>query len=426
MSNIIVAQSGGPTSAINASLIGVVRAARESETYDKIYGALHGISGVINEDFLDMTDLSDDVIIRTPASYLGSCRVKMPMVSPEDETYKKVFEIFGKYDVGAFFYIGGNDSMDTVDKLSKYAKLIGSNIRFAGVPKTIDNDLVNIDHTPGYGSAAKFIASTMLEIGYDTAVYEAQCVTIVEIMGRNAGWLTAAAALARNEYNPTPQLVYLPEVNHSVDEFIDDVKRVLEKTNNVVVAVSEGMKDKDGNYLTASDAKEDKFGHAQLSGVGKYLESVVIDRLGIKCRSVELNILQRCAGHMASETDLSEAENLGWYAVEKTIEGNTGFMASIKRVDKVDGIMDLDASVKDEYSVSFYMVELDSIANQERCVPRNWINEAGNDVTDEMLDYIRPLIQGEMEISYKNGLPIYTPIPHLTSNYTCNKANQIL
>ncbi len=407
MSNIIVAQSGGPTSAINASLIGVVRAARECDSYDKIFGALHGISGVINEDFMELTDTEEELIMRTPASYLGSCRVKLPEVAPGNETFTRLFEVFKKYDIGAFFYIGGNDSMDTVDKLSKYAKLIGSDVRFAGVPKTIDNDLVNIDHTPGYGSAAKFIASTMLEIGYDTAVYEAPCVTIVEIMGRNAGWLTAAAALARNDTNPTPQLIYLPEVTHSEDEFIDDVKKVLEKTNNVVVAVSEGLKNKQGQYMTASTAREDKFGHAQLSGVGKYLETVVRDRLGIKCRSVELNILQRCAGHISSKTDLLEAEGLGWFAVEKTIEGYTGFMASIKRVDSEYSEAD------DNYAVSFYMVELDSIANKERCVPREWINEAGNDVTTEIVDYIMPLIQGELQPVYKDGLPLYASIPHL-------------
>lgn len=405
MNNIIVAQSGGPTSAINASLVGVIRSAKNSDSYDKIFGALHGISGVIKEDFIELTDLSESqlsTIYSTPACYLGSCRYKMPSLDEEDEIYEKIFEILRKNEVSAFFYIGGNDSMDTISKLAGYGKKIGSDIRFAGIPKTIDNDLVMIDHTPGYGSAAKFIAQSMLEIAHDTSIYEVQCVTIVEIMGRNAGWLTAAAALARNEYSDIPQLIYLPEVPFDIDRFVDDVRGVLSRTRNVVVAVSEGIKNADGEYISATSAVSDKFGHAQLSGAGKCLEGIIKDRLNIKCRSVELNILQRAAAHAASKTDLDESVSLGEKAVEYALKGNTGFMPLLVRTSD------------DPYAYDFEMGLLSEIANKEKNVPLQWINEQHNDVTDEMIRYISPLIKGEVNIEYINGLPTYMSIPHLT------------
>ena len=334
MSNIIVAQSGGPTTAINSSLVGVVKGAMRCDGYDKIFGSLHGVSGVFDENFLELQELSEDELRRisvTPASYLGSCRYKLQEMEDDIKSYEKLFSIFEKYDIGAFFYIGGNDSMDTVMKLSKYGDSIGSSIRFAGVPKTIDNDLVNTDHTPGYGSAAKFITAALLEIAHDTSVYEVPTVTIVEIMGRNAGWLTASAALARREYSDIPQLIYLPEVSFDNDRFIEDIKEVMKKTNNVVFAVSEGLQDADGEYICSMKAADDRFGHVQLSGVGKYLENLVKEKMGVKCRSVELNILQRCAAHIASRTDLEEAELLGTKAVEFANEGATGFMASLVR-----------------------------------------------------------------------------------------------
>lgn len=405
MGNVIVAQSGGPTVAINASLVGVMRGVYASDKYEKIYGALHGISGVMKEDLIDLTDRVDDtdLILSTPASYLGSCRYKMPDAAEDTSVYEDIFRIFEKYDISAVFYIGGNDSMDTIDKLARYGSLVGSSICFAGVPKTIDNDLVGTDHTPGFGSAAKYIAATMLEIGHDTAVYQSPCVTIVEIMGRNAGWLTASAALARNDYNPTPQLIYLPEVTFDIDVFLKDLRTVLESTNNVVVAVSEGLRDTEGQYLTAKTATNDRFGHAQLSGVGKYLEGLVKRELGIKCRSVELNILQRCAAHIASEEDLAESEKLGEMAVRFTEQGNTGFMSAVHRISD------------QPYTYEVVMSELSQIANQEQTVPRQWINEAGNDVTEEMIRYISPLIQGEVIVGYNNGLPIYADIGHLTN-----------
>ena len=402
MGNVIVAQSGGPTTAINASLVGVVKGALASDKYDKIYGALHGISGVMKEDFILMNDKDLDLIYRTPASYLGSCRYKMPERGESKETYEKVFAVLNKMDVSAFFYIGGNDSMDTIAKLSDYGREIGSDIRFAGVPKTIDNDLIKTDHTPGYGSAAKFIATSMLEMAHDTAVYEAPAVTIVEIMGRDAGWLTAAAALARNEYSSVPQLIYLPEVTFDKTQFIEDIKKLLEKTTNIVVAVSEGIRDAEGSYISATSAANDKFGHAQLSGAGKCLELLVKQELGIKCRSVELNIPQRCAAHIASATDLKESMELGEKAVEYTLAGETGFMPVINRVaDK-------------PYSYNISLGDLDEIANQARSVPREWINEKGNDIKQELINYMLPLIQGEVEVAYKDGLPVYAALGHLT------------
>ncbi len=407
--NCIVAQSGGPTSAINASLAGVMDECRKSGCYDKIYGAIHGIQGVMERNFIELNALCNDQDIddlsHTPTMYIGSCRYKLPDVDAEPEAYEKLFGIFEEMNIGAFFYIGGNDSMDTVAKLSAYAEKVGSEIRFAGVPKTIDNDLMGTDHTPGYGSAAKFIATSMLEISYDTYIYNAPCVTIVEIMGRNAGWLTAAAALSRNDYINTPQLVYLPEAVFDMDTFIEDVRECLKQSRNVVVAVSEGIHDKDGNYISAVAAKEDKFGHAQLSGVGKTLELEVKERLGVKCRSIEFNILQRCAGHIASATDINESMMLGRAAVKLTAMGHTGFMTALKRYEG-----------EEEYSCYVDEAKLSEVANKEKQVPAEWINEKGNNVTDELIEYIKPLIKGEITVGYKDGLPAYLPIPHLTDH----------
>ena len=405
MKNIIVAQSGGPTTAINASLVGVIKGALSSGGYDKVFGSLYGISGVLKEDFIQLEGLSDeelDRIYTTPSSYLGSCRYKMPSLDEDSTIYEKIFEIFKKYDVAAFFYIGGNDSMDTISKLAEYGSSIGSDIRFAGVPKTIDNDLVSTDHTPGYGSAAKFIVASMLEFAHDTSVYKTPTVTLVEIMGRNAGWLTAAAALARNEYSDIPQLIYLPEVPFSTEGFLNDVKEVLKTKTNVVVAISEGLQDENGVYLSATKAACDKFGHAQLSGVGKILENLVKEELGVKCRSVEINILQRCAAHMASASDLEESEQLGEKAVEYAIEGKTGYMTTIVRTSN------------EPYEYKIETAKLDGIANQVKQVPLEWISSDGNDVTSDMLDYVRPLVCGEVDIEYKDGVPVYADISHLT------------
>ena len=420
---VLVAQSGGPTVAINASLAGVIAGVTESGKYERIVGAANGIQGVLDERFVDLSKFEEDVknkkdsitaikvsdsdenmetwcpksqidkLAITPSMYLGSCRFKLPMPEDDPEIYEKIFSILNKNDIGMFFYIGGNDSMDTVNKLSAYAKSVNSDIRFAGVPKSIDNDLPITDHTPGYGSAAKYIAASMAEMAHDTKIYNVPAVTIVEMMGRNAGWLTAAAALARNEFNEVPQLIYLPEVDIDKDKFIDDVKKELKKSKCIMVAVSEGIHDSSGNYISAGTS--DTFGHDQLGGAAKALELLVKEKINIKCRSVEVNILQRCASHMASGTDIKESFELGVAAAKHAIAGNSDFIPVLKRISE------------NPYKYDIGYAKLGSIANIEKKVPLSWINNEHNDVTKEMLDYIKPLIKGEVEVPYKNGLPDY-------------------
>ena len=405
--NCIVAQSGGPTVAINASLAGVIDGVKKSNKYTRVYGAIHGIQGVLDNNFIDLSlmALSKFPLVNTlelsPAMYLGSCRYKLPDFEVDSKPYEIIFDRFEEYQVAAFFYIGGNDSMDTVDKLSKYANKIGSDVKIVGIPKTIDNDLCHTDHTPGFGSAAKYVASTMLEIAHDTYIYQIPSVVIVEIMGRDAGWLTAASCLARNDYSPAPHLIYLPEVDFDEDQFIDDIKNVLKTSRCVIVAVSEGIHDKDGNYISASSAVADKFGHAQLSRTGKALESLVKDRMDIKVRSIELNVLQRCAAHISSRTDINESFALGQAAVKYAAEGMTAVMSTIKRVSN------------DPYQWIIEPENVSLIANQAKTIPLEWITPEKNDVTPEMEAYLRPLIIGEVSLQYKDGLPMYLPVNHL-------------
>lgn len=405
--NCIVAQSGGPTVAINASLAGVIDGVKKSNKFTRVYGAIHGIQGVLENNFMDLSlmALSKFPLVNTleltPAMYLGSCRYKLPDFEVDSKPYEIIFDRFEEYQVAAFFYIGGNDSMDTVDKLSKYAKKIGSDVKIVGIPKTIDNDLCHTDHTPGFGSAAKYVASTMLEIAHDTYIYHIPSVVIVEIMGRDAGWLTAASCLARNDYSPAPHLIYLPEVDFDEDQFIDDIKNVLKTSRCVIVAVSEGIHDKDGNYISATSAVADKFGHAQLSGTGKALESLVKDRMDIKVRSIELNVLQRCAAHISSRTDINESFALGQAAVKYAAEGMTAVMSTIKRMSN------------DPYQWIIEPENVALIANQAKTIPLEWITPEKNDVTPEMEAYLRPLIIGEVSLQYKDGLPMYLPVNHL-------------
>ena len=405
--NCIVAQSGGPTVAINASLAGVIDGVKKSNKFTRVYGAIHGIQGVLDNNFIDLSlmALSKFPLVNTlelsPAMYLGSCRYKLPDFEVDSKPYEIIFDRFEEYQVAAFYYIGGNDSMDTVDKLSKYAKKIGSDVKIVGIPKTIDNDLCHTDHTPGFGSAAKYVASTMLEIAHDTYIYQIPSVVIVEIMGRDAGWLTAASCLARNDYSPDPHLIYLPEVDFDEDQFIEDIKNVLKTARCVIVAVSEGIHDKDGNYISATSAVADKFGHAQLSGTGKALESLVKDRMDIKVRSIELNVLQRCAAHISSRTDINESFALGQAAVKYAAEGMTAVMSTIKRVSN------------DPYQWIIEPENVSLIANQAKTIPLEWITPEKNDVTPEMEAYLRPLIIGEVSLQYKDGLPMYLPVNHL-------------
>ena len=405
-SNCMVAQSGGPTVAINASLAGVIDGVMRSGKYATCYGSINGILGILNENYLNLTEMIDDEeklerLKVTPAMYLGSCRHKLPNYKDDDSPYVFIFNQFAKLNIKAFFYIGGNDSMDTVLKLSDYAAKINSDIRIIGIPKTIDNDLCVIDHTPGFGSAAKYIASTMLEVAHDTFIYAVKSVTIVEIMGRDAGWLTASSALARNEYNTAPHPIYLPEVAFDKEQFLNDIREKLKTLNNVIVAVSEGIRDENGDYITASKAVADQFGHQQLSGAGKALEFLVKENIGVKVRSVEVNVLQRCAAHMASATDLNESFTLGNKAVSLAEEGITASMVTLERVSNTP------------YEVRYDHASIAGIANEAKSIPREWINETGNDITPALYEYLKPLIQGEVSISYKDGIPVYMPVSHL-------------
>lgn len=405
--NCMVAQSGGPTTAINASLAGVIDGVMQAETYDTIYGSQNGILGILENRILNLSDLfagnpsNLNTLKHTPAMYLGSCRYKLPDFMDDDSSYNYIFKQFKELNIGAFFYIGGNDSMDTVLKLSKYAARIGSDVRIIGVPKTIDNDLTATDHTPGFGSAAKYVASSLLEIAHDTFIYPVKSVTIVEIMGRDAGWLTAASALARTAYSTAPHLIYLPEASFDKNSFLTDVRALLKKQNNIIVAISEGIHDADGNYISAGESIEDSFGHSQLSGAGKALEYLVKDYINVKVRSVEINVLQRCAAHLAAKTDLDEAFALGQKAVALAAEGITAAMATLERTSN------------QPYTVQYGYAEIKNIANAVKSVPREWINENGNDVLPAMLEYLTPLIQGEPDIKYVNGVPDYMDVSHL-------------
>ena len=397
--NVIVGQSGGPTAAINSSLYGVVYEALNRDEIGNVYGMINGVEGFLNDDYMDMKTLEEtgdlELVKNTPGSFLGSCRYKLPE-DLEDAVYPVLFEKLNALNIGYFFYIGGNDSMDTVSKLSRYAVKIDSDIRFIGVPKTIDNDLVETDHTPGFGSAAKYIGTTVREITIDASVYDnKKSVTIVEIMGRHAGWLTAAAALARKFENDNPVLIYLPETDFDQDAFIEKVRESLEKTPNLVVCISEGIHTADGKFVCelASDVGVDTFGHKMLSGSGKYLENLVKERIGVKVRSVELNVSQRCSSTMLSKADQKEAIASGAFAVTKALEGATGVMITFIREEG------------DEYRLTYGTSDVNNICNKEKTVPRSWINEDGTDVTEEFIKYARPLIQGNVDIEMEDGLP---------------------
>lgn len=405
--NCIVAQSGGPTAAINASLAGVINAVLSSGNYDTIYGSKNGITGLLEGEYLNLTHLVKKqpkmlhTLKHSPAMYLGSCRFKLPDFADDPAIYRDIFREFESMEISAFFYIGGNDSMDTVLKLSSYAEIIQSPVKILGIPKTIDNDLCATDHTPGFGSAAKYIASTVLEIAHDTYIYDMKSVTIIEIMGRDAGWLTASSALARNTYNTAPHLIYLPEVPFSKEQFLQDIAQELETKNNIIVAVSEGIRDQNGDYISASEGKTDNFGHARLSGAGKTLEYLLNDHMNIKVRSVELNVLQRCASHLASATDLAESYALGETAVSLAIAGTTASMSTIRRTSDTP------------YTVVYESAPIQGIANEAKSVPRSFINEMGNDVTGEMITYLKPLIIGEPALTFVDGLPQYLDVSHL-------------
>ena len=401
--NILVGQSGGPTAVINASLFGVIAEGLASSRIDTVYGMVHGIEGFLNGQIVNLTEYAQsvriDLLKSTPASFLGSCRYKLPedLNSP---VYPELFARFAKMQIDAFFYIGGNDSMDTVDKLSRYAETIQSPIRILGIPKTIDNDLVLTDHTPGFGSTAKYAAATVRNIIWDAGVYDHPVVTIVELMGRNAGWVTAASVLARTKHDRNPYLIYLPEVDFDTEHFLEDVKEALQQTNSLVVCVSEGLHDAEGRFLceSAGEAVLDQFGHKMMTGCGKILEQIVRDRIGCKVRSIEINLPQRCSGAMSSLTDTTEAETAGRYAVQAAILGSTGCMVSFHRAPG------------EAYAVTCELIPVGDVCNKEKKFPLEWIKN-GNDIDEAFLSYVLPLIQGETPITYENGLPkLLTPI----------------
>ncbi len=398
--NVIVGQSGGPTAVINASLYGVVyEALMQKEQIGTVYGMINGIEGFLADTIMDMNSVEQsgelELIKTTPGSFLGSCRYKLPE-DLKDDVYPLLFKKFEEYSIGYFFYIGGNDSMDTVSKLSRYAAISGSEICFIGIPKTIDNDLVLTDHTPGFGSAAKYVASTVREIAIDASVYDnKKSVTIVEIMGRHAGWLTAASVLARKFENDNPVLIYLPESVFNTDTFIEDVKKALEHTSNLVVCVSEGINDGNGTFICelASDVGVDTFGHKMLTGSGKYLENLVKEKLGVKVRSIELNVNQRCSSSMISATDQEEAIQAGISGVHFALDGITGKMIAFHRTEGAD------------YSINYVPEDVNLICNQEKTVPPEWITGNGSDIGQAFIDYALPLIQGIVNVPEENGLP---------------------
>lgn len=404
--NCIIGQSGGPTVAINASLSGILQGILENQLYDKVYGMVNGIEGLLQGKFMDLSAQftspeSLAQLAHTPSMYLGSCRFKLPTCEHSEVVYTDLFNFFEAHQIKTFFYIGGNDSMDTVLKLSDYAKKHNKDVNVIGIPKTIDNDLPLTDHTPGFGSAAKFVATSFLEIAHDTYIYNVPSVTIVEIMGRNAGWLTASSILARTDYSPAPDLIYLPEAVFDIDQFIADIQAVKAHRKNVIIAVSEGVKDSTGEYIASSNSAVDAFGHKQLCGVGKTLENIVKERLGCKVRSIELNVLQRCASHIASRTDIEESIAIGKAAARAGHQGETAKMLCYERLS--------DAP----YAMKIFSHDIRDIANQEKTIPSEWINAKGNDLTAEAVAYLKPLIQGEIMLSYANGLPVYCNVAHL-------------
>ena len=398
----VFAQSGGPTTVINASIAGGLLEALENESVTGVLCAHHGIKGVLDEDFFDIS-LEDkdelEALKHTPASAFGSVRYKLKNPAEDDTDYRRILEVFKKYDVRYFFYNGGNDSMDTCDKISKYMQKSGYDVNVIGIPKTIDNDLCGTDHCPGYGSAAKYIANSIMEINRDASIYPSPLVVVVEIMGRNAGWLTAASKLASvNGFGA--DLIYLPETPFSYEKFLSDVKTVVDAKKYCVVAVSEGIRFENGKYVGEDQSSTDVFGHSQLGGVCSILKAKA-KSLGLKCKAVELNILQRCAAHCASDTDIEESFNAGRQAVKKAVDGETDKMIAFRR------------KPGETYEIEYVAEPLSSAANAEKRIPAEWITADGTNLTDDFVAYALPLIAGEPNRRLKNGLPVYAKLKNI-------------
>ena len=402
--NLLVAQSGGPTAAINATLAGIIEEALKSPGIKKVFGARYGIQGVLQENFIELSSVQDineilETLSVTPAAALGSCRYKLQDPSKDPSEFQHIIDVFRKNEIGCFIYIGGNDSMDTVWKLSEYIKEHDiDDIVVIGAPKTIDNDLYGIDHCPGFGSAAKYIATSISELERELEVYDTPYVIVVEMMGRNAGWLTAAAALAEGNNSNVPYLIYLEEHPFDLNRFISDVRGELSICNNLIVAISEGIRDKSGRMIcdyTDRDQSKDAFGHTIATGAGHVLENAIRSNIGCKVRYIELNLLQRCAGHLLSETDIKESLELGRNAVRLAVKGENGVMSTLTRLPG------------SKYEVSYGAADISEIADREKKVPAEWINDEGNGVKDDLINYLKPLVQGEMSCKYENGLPKY-------------------
>lgn len=392
--NIAVAQSGGPTCAINASLVGVFRESLKEPTIDAIFGSINGVEGIIHDHLIDLktmilTNEDMELLRQTPSTVLGSCRYKLPDWQEDDAVYQQIVHCLKRRQIGAFFYIGGNDSMDTVQKLSSYFREKKLNIKVIGIPKTIDNDLCITDHTPGFGSAAKYVATTMQEIVRDSSVYSMPSITIVEIMGRHAGWLTASSAVLHAYGDPAPHLVYVPESHFSEKKFLRDVEQEMAKHKAVIVAVSEGVAVPEGVQSGAVD----NFGHKYLSGIGKYLEQLVREKIGCKVRSIELNVMQRCSSHLCSKIDIDESEQIGAAGVQCALNGETGRVMVFRRIHDMP------------YTVVMEPADASQIANREKFLPREFLTPAGNNISDKAMPYFLPLIQGELNLQMHGGIP---------------------
>ena len=397
----VIGQSGGPSAVINASAYGVIKTALESECITKVYGAHHGIVGILNDQLMVMDEEDPkelERLLHTPSSALGSCRYKIADPEADDTDYKRILEIFQKYNIRYFFYNGGNDSMDTCNKVNRYMQKVGYECRVIGVPKTIDNDLFGTDHCPGFASAAKYIATSFMEVSRDSKVYDKGMITIVECMGRHAGWLTAAAVLA-SEKGDGPDLIYLPEVDFSMEDFLDDVIRVYNGQGSCLVAVSEGIHYADGTFVSeAQTSGTDGFGHAQLGGLAARLAGIVKAATGAKVRGIELFLLQRCAAHCASKTDVEEAFNSGKVAVESAVAGETGKMVGF-RCERKNG-----------YVCHYELFDLEKVANYEKKVPLEWITSDNAFVTSAFVDYCTPMIEGETMPEFEDGLPRFAKL----------------
>ncbi|MGL5615081.1 MAG: 6-phosphofructokinase [Sarcina sp.] len=395
--NCIIAQSGGPTSVINSSVYGVIKENFNLKIYDHVYGGLNGIEGILNKKIINLSTMDQnrlEIFKNSPSSGLGSCRYKLKDYSVSEDEYNKLISILREYKISTFFYVGGNDSMDTIAKLSAFAKKKDINIKFIGIPKTIDNDLMHTDHTPGFGSAAKFISTSVLETYLDSKVYSHNGIFILESMGRDTGWLAAASALAKVKDKPCADLIYLPECKFSMEKFLKDVREIYEKNHSVYIVASEGIKNHDGSFLASAESTtHDNFGHSQLGGVGSILKNAITNAsITTRVKVLELGVLQRCAMHCSSETDLQEAEEVGKFALRNSLSCTTGVMSAIKRLST------------ENYKSEPFFIEANKVANNIKYFPNHWINEEQNGITKEALDYLKPLID---DLDSEDTLPIY-------------------